>query len=310
MLKYIIKRLLYLIPILLCVTFLVFVILSFTPGDPARLILGSGAKSYQVEALREELGLNDHLIVQYFRYIGNAITGDFGTSYANNEPVVDLIASRLPNTLKLALLSTLLIVICAIPLGIYSAVKQNCMQDNIIRIASMVLASIPAFWFGLILVLIFSVKLGWLPSTGLESVLAYILPVITMCTAGIAIDTRVTRASMLDVMRQDYIRTAKAKGVKPVKIIRKHAIRNALIPVITSMGIGFAGSFGGSVLIETVFGINGIGRLMVTHIRSKDMPTVFACVILLASVFTIVNLLVDIAYGIIDPRIKTEIKSA
>lgn len=310
MIKYIVKRLLYLIPTLLGVTLLVFIILNLTPSDPARIILGPNAKDYQIEQLREDLGLNDPLVVQYVRYIGNAIRGDFGESYANKEPVIDLIKTRFPNTLKLAVGSMILIIIISLPLGIYSAIRQNLMADNIIRVLSMVFASVPAFWLGLLLILIFSVKLALLPSTGLLKPASYILPIATMCVTGISFETRITRASMLDVMRQDYIRTARAKGVRKSKIITRHAVRNSLIPVVTSMGMGFATSLGGSVLIETVFGINGIGRLMVTHIRKKDLPTVFGCVIIMAIIFALVNLLVDIAYTIIDPRIKSEIENS
>ncbi len=304
--RYIFKRLLQMIPVIIGVTFIVYLILSFSPGDPAQIILGQQAKKEELELMREQLGLNDPFLVQYFRYMGNALKGDFGTSYSTREPVWEMIKLRLPNTMLLSFSSLIITLILSIPLGIYLAVKQNTTVDDVMRIVSLVLAAMPVFWLGLMLIILFSVKLRLLPASGLGSPLALIMPVICMSAASIAITSRLTRASMLDVIRQDYIRTARAKGIKESKILRKHALKNALLPMVTTVGMSIAFSFGGAVLIESVFGINGLGKLMVTQIRQKDVPTIMGSVILLAMIIAVVNLLTDLTYGFIDPRIKSQ----
>lgn len=309
MIKYVLKRLVMLIPIILGITFMVFFILSLTPGDPARMILGQNATSEQLEAMREQMGLNDPVIIRYISYMLNAVRGDFGTSWSTREPVFKMVLSRFPYTFQLASLAMILTVVVSIPLGMYSAVKQNSFQDSAVMVLSMVLAATPKFWLGVLMMLIFSVRLGLLPTSGLDGWKSYIMPTIAMAAASIAINTRVVRASMLDVIRQDYVRTARAKGVKPNVIFRKHALKNALLPVITVMGMGFAQSLGGSVLIENVFSIPGIGLLMVERIRQKDIPTVMACVIFIAVIFAVVNLITDILYAFVDPRIKAQYES-
>lgn len=309
MIKYVLKRLVMLIPIILGITFMVFFILSLTPGDPARMILGQNATSEQLEAMREQMGLNDPVIIRYISYMLNAVRGDFGTSWSTREPVFQMVLSRFPYTFQLASLAMILTVVISIPLGMYSAVKQNSFQDSAVMVLSMVLAATPKFWLGVLMMLIFSVRLGLLPTSGLDSWKSYIMPTIAMAAASIAINTRVVRASMLDVIRQDYVRTARAKGVKSNVIFRKHALKNALLPVITVMGMGFAQSLGGSVLIENVFSIPGIGLLMVERIRQKDIPTVMACVIFIAVIFAVVNLITDILYAFVDPRIKAQYES-
>lgn len=306
--KYIIKRLLLLIPVLLGVSLLVFTILSFTPGDPASLILGESAPKEAVLALREKMGLNDPFIIQYLRFVKNAAMGDFGRSYSTGREVFGEIFSRFPNTLVLASVGIVISICVGIPVGIISATKQYSALDSISMILALLGVSMPVFWLGLMLILVFSVKLGLLPSGGFQSLSSIILPSVTLGLGSAAIITRMTRSSMLEVIRQDYIRTARAKGVPEKVVINKHALKNALIPIITVVGLQFGGLLGGAVLTESVYSWPGVGRLMVDAIRQKDTPTVLAAVVFLAAVFSVVNLLVDILYAYVDPRIKSQYK--
>ncbi|SHJ99518.1 nickel ABC transporter permease [Paramaledivibacter caminithermalis] len=304
--KYIFRRLLLLIPVLLGVTFIVFTIMSFTPGDPAQLMLGESAPPEAVEQLRAEMGLDDPFIVQYLRFVGNAIKGDFGRSYTTKREVFSEIFARFPNTLILAAVGVAIAVAIGIPVGIISATRQYSLIDSISMIGALLGVSMPNFWLGLMLILVFSVGLGWLPFAGFESAKSIILPAITLGTGAAAIITRMTRSSMLEVIRQDYIRTARAKGVSEKKVVNKHALKNALIPVITVVGLQFGYLLGGAVLTETVFSWPGVGRLLVEAIRQKDTPTVLASVVFMATTFSFVNLLVDILYAYVDPRIKSQ----
>lgn len=304
--KYIIRRLLLLIPVILGVTFLVFSIMHFTPGDAALTILGERAPEAEVQALREEMGLNDPLPVQYLRYISKAVRGDFGRSYKTNRSVFDEVFARFPATLKLTSAAMLLAVLIGIPVGIISATKQYTLTDSITMILALVGVSMPVFWLGLMLILVFSVKLGVLPSSGSATLKHLILPAFSLGVGSAAIITRMTRSSMLEVIRQDYIRTARSKGVSERKVINKHALKNALIPVVTVVGLQFGSLLGGAVLTETVFSWPGVGRLMVDSIKSKDTPMVLASVIFISVTFSFVNLLVDILYAYIDPRIKSQ----
>jgi peptide/nickel transport system permease protein len=306
--RYIIKRLLLLIPVLLGVSFLVFTIMSFTPGDPAQLILGESAPQEQVLALREEMGLNDPFIVQYGRFVKNALQGDFGRSYTSGREVFGEIFQRFPNTLILAVIGVFIAILIGIPVGIISATRQYSILDSVSMIGALLGVAMPNFWLGLMLILFFSVNLGWLPSGGFNGWKSLILPSITLGTGAAAIITRMTRSSMLEVIRQDYIRTARAKGVSEKKVINKHALKNALIPVITVVGLQFGYLLGGAVLTETVYSWPGVGRMMVEAIRSKDTPVVLAAVLFLATTFSVVNLLVDILYGFVDPRVKSQYK--
>ncbi|WP_055669591.1 nickel ABC transporter permease [Desnuesiella massiliensis] len=304
--KYIIKRILLLIPVLLGVTFIVFSIMYLTPGDPAQLILGEKASPESVAALRTQMGLDKPFIVQYFTFIGKAVTGDFGRSYTTNRAVFAEIFQRFPNTLTLAVVGVVLSIAIGIPVGIISATKQYSITDNVSMVVALLGVSMPNFWFGLMLILIFSVNLGWLPSGGFTSLKSLILPAITLGYSSSAIVTRMTRSSMLEVIRQDYIRTARAKGVKEKTVILRHGLKNALIPVITVVGLQFGHLLGGAVLTETVFSWPGVGRLLVDAIRAKDTPMVLASVVFLATAFSICNLLVDILYAYVDPRIKSQ----
>lgn len=308
MYKYVLRRLLLLIPVLLGISLLVFSIMYITPGDPAQLMLGENAPKAAVEALREKMGLNDPFIVQYFRFVGKAITGDFGRSYTTGRAVFDEIFSRFPNTLILAILGVIVAILIGIPVGIISATKQYSFIDSTSMVMALLGVSMPVFWLGLMLILLFSVKLGLLPSGGFEGISSLILPALTLGVGSAAIVTRMTRSSMLEVIRQDYIRTARAKGVSEKVVINKHALKNALIPIITVVGLQFGHLLGGAVLTESVYSWPGVGRMMVDAIRQKDTPTVLAAVIFLAAAFSIVNLLVDILYAYVDPRIKSQYK--
>ena len=292
--KYVLKRILLLIPVLLGVSLLVFAIMSLTPGDPAQLILGENAPKEAVLKLREEMGLNDPFFMQYFRFVKNAIMGDFGRSYTTGREVFGEIFARFPNTLILAVIGIIISVCIGIPIGIISATRQYSFLDSFSMVIALLGVSMPVFWLGLMLILTFSVKLGWLPSGGFDGLKSIILPAVTLGVGSAAIITRMTRSSMLEVIRQDYIRTARAKGVAEKVVINKHALKNALIPIITVVGLQFGHLLGGAVLTESVYSWPGVGRLMVDAIRQKDTPTVLAAVVFLAAAFSVVNLLVDI----------------
>lgn len=307
MYKYVIKRLLFTIPVLFGAIFLVFTIMHLTPGDPGRLILGITAKQADIDALNHQLGVDQPFFVQFFNYIKDMVTQfDFGTSYRTGLPVFDEILARFPNTFWLALWSMILSSVVGIALGIVSAVKQYSVLDNALTTLAMLFSAVPGFWLGLMLMLIFALQLGLLPSNGISDWTGYILPVVTLSLGGAATQMRLTRSTMLETIRQDYIRTAKSKGAPEKTVIWKHALKNALLPVITAMGMNFGASLGGAVIIETVFGVPGLGMLIVNSIRQKDTPTVMAATLFLAVLFCLVMLVVDILYAYIDPRIKAK----
>lgn len=305
MFKYILKRLLYLIPVLIGIVLIVFTIMYLSPGDPAKLILGDRAPQEQVDALRHEMGLDLPFLEQFFNYVKNLLRGDFGTSYQLRLPVWDVIKSRFPLTLELATLTMLIAVIVGMPVGILSAVKQYSALDACSVVFALLMASIPAFWLGMLLMLLFSLNLGWLPSSGYNGFKWLILPAITLGCINCATIMRMTRSSMLEVVRQDFIRTARAKGASEKRVTFRHALKNAIIPVITVVGNAFGASLGGAVVTETVFALPGMGTQIITAIRQKDNPVVLASVIIIAVAFSLVNLLVDILYTYVDPRIRT-----
>jgi peptide/nickel transport system permease protein len=304
--KYIIRRLLLLVPVLLGVSLLVFTIMSLTPGDPAQLILGENAPKEALMQLRIKMGLDRPFLVQYLNFVKNAVQGDFGVSYTTGRLVFKEIFARFPATLELSIAGMIIAIGIGIPVGIISATRQYSLLDNGSMILALIGVSMPVFWQGLMLILLFAVKFMLLPSGGNETLKSLILPALTLGTSTAAIITRMTRSSMLEVIRQDYIRTARAKGVRENAVINKHALINALIPIITVIGLQFGGLLGGAVLTESVYSWPGVGRLMVDAIRQKDTPTVLASVVFLASVFSFVNLIVDILYAYIDPRIKSQ----
>lgn len=307
MLKYILKRILYLIPVILLVSLFVFWLLYITPGDPARNILGPSAPEQQVAELREELGLNDPFFVQYGRYISNLVLkGDLGRSYRTRMPVVQEIGNRAGATIRLAFLAITFAVLLGIPIGIISAVKQYSFFDNLTMIFALIGISMPVFWLGLLLIMLFSVRLGWLPASGFDRPNQWVLPAVALGAQSVSVITRQTRSSMLEVIRQDYIRTAKAKGQEERVITRKHALANALIPITTVIGTQFGQLMGGALMTEVIFSIPGIGRLMVDSIKMRDIPLVMGSVLFVAVTFALVNLIVDILYTFIDPRVKSQ----
>lgn len=311
MIKYILKRLLVMIPVLLGVIFIVFCLIEITPGDPVRLMLGDSAREEDVIAMREELGLDDPFLVKFGRYVGDIVLhGDFGDSYETGSPVMSEILVRFPMTLRLAVLSALVAVVVGVVCGIISATRQYSIFDNMATAVSLFGVSMPNFWQGLMLVLIFSVILGWLPASGSYGWQYWILPAITLGTSSAASIMRTTRSSMLEVVRQDYIRTARAKGQSEGVVVMRHALKNAMIPVITVIGLQFGNLLGGSVLIESVFALPGIGKYMIDAIKMRDFPVVQGSVLFLAITFSFVNLAVDIIYSYIDPRIKSQYKAA
>lgn len=304
--KYILKRLLSLLPVLLGVTLLVFLILSLAPGDPAKTILGEQAKPEAIEQLREEMGLNDPILVQYGRYMLNLVQGDFGTSYKTKVGVSQEILARIPTTMKLSFSATIIAVLLAIPLGIIAAVHQNSFVDGASMFVSLLGVSIPIFWFAILLLQFFSVRLKWFPVQGTGTWKHFVLPGLALGFQAMASIARITRSSMLEVIRQDYIRTARAKGIPEKKVITHHALQNALIPTITVTGLQIGSLLAGSVLTESVFGLPGLGRYIVQSIEGRDTPAILGCIIVFTCVFTIVNLIVDLLYGLVDPRIKAQ----
>lgn len=310
MARYILKRFIMIIPVMLAVTLVIFTLLYHTPGNPAQMMLGEQATQEQIDQLSEELGLYDPFFVRYFTYLGDLLQGDMGTSYTTNRPVATELLARFPVTLKLASFSILIAVAIGIPVGIISATKQYSWFDNISMMIALVGVSIPNFWQGMMLMVVFAVNLKWLPATGITDPLGWILPSITVGTSTAAIITRMTRSSMLDVIRQDYIRTVRAKGQKEKVIILKHQLSNALIPIITVIGLQFGALLGGAVLTESVFAVPGLGKLMVDSIKEKNFPVVQGGVLMIALTFVLVNLLVDILYAYVDPRIKANYKAA
>lgn len=307
--KFILKRLLYMIPVLLGVAFLVFAILSLTPGDPGTIILGITAKPEDIASLNEQFGYNKPFLIRFFSYIKDIVLHfNLGVSYQTREPVINDIMAKFPNTLKLTIFSMSLSAISGISFGIISAVKQYSALDHICVVTALVFACIPGFWLGLMLMMLFSLKLGWLPSYGAESLKNFILPTLTVSMTSAAGLLRLTRSAMLETIRQEYIRTAKAKGASKKRIIIKHALRNALMPVVTTLGTSFGASLGGAIIAETVFAMPGMGTLITTAIRQKDIPMVMGSTLFLAVLFSLIILLVDILYAVIDPRIMDKYK--
>jgi len=311
MFRYIIKRILWLIPVILGVSILIFTIMFFVPGDPAQVILGQSATQQEIATLRESMGLNDLYIVQLGRFLKETfLEFDLGVSYINKVPVRDSLLQRFPQTAIIALVSCFLQVIIGIPLGVTAAVHHNKWQDRVSVVGAMIGISIPSFWLASMMILLFAYELGWLPAYGIDGWTSYIMPCFCAALAGIATEVRFTRTYMLEQIRSDYVVTARAKGM-PERIIRYvHALPNTMIPLITGIGGSLGAAFGGTVIIENVFSIPGIGQYMVKAIGNRDYPVVRGSVVVLSIVFSIIMLLVDIAYSFIDPRIKSQYTSA
>lgn len=304
MTKRVLKRILLLIPTVIGVSFIVFLLFYLSPGDAALAKAGPNAPKEVIEALRENMGLNDPFLAQYLRFLkGLLFHFDLGTSYISGSSVTKTLLAVFPNTLKLTGFSLLIAVIFGILLGVLSAVKRGTFVDKLVMIISMMGIAMPIFWTGILLILLFSVRLRWLPPSGFSSFKAMLMPAFALGLQSSAIIMRMTRSSMLEVLNQDYIETANAKGLKKQKIIFVHALKNAMIPIITTIGLQAGGLLGGSVLTETVFSIPGIGRLMVESIKTRDLPVVLGGVILISICYSLISIIVDILYGFIDPRI-------
>ena len=308
MLKYIGRRLLMMVPVMLGVIIIVFTLLYITPGDPVDTLLGDDATPEMAAQLREELGLNGGYFERLGRYVTGLLHGDLGVDYATKEPVMDRIIQTFPNSLKLAGCSVVLAVVIGLTLGIVSAVKQYSIFDNVAMALAMVGNAMPNFWQGLLLMLLFALQWKLLPASGVGGWEYMILPAVTIGTSSAAAIARMTRSSMLEVIRQDYIVTAESKGQTELKIIVFHALKNALIPVITTVGIQFGNLLGGAVLTESIFAIPGVGKMMVDAIKARNYPVVQGGVLMVALTFSLVNLAVDILYAFVDPRIRSQYK--
>jgi len=334
MLNYIIKRLLALIPILIGVAVIVFLIVHLIPGDPAQTMLGERATDAQLERLRESMGLNDPLYIQFWRYVKDLLHGDLGRSIMSNNPVISELKIRFPATLELSFFAMIFSVFVGVPAGIFAAINQNSWFDNLSMMVALIGVSMPIFWLGLMFIWLFAVELGWFPPssrisvetvlnpvtnlyvvdsilngnfTALIDVLHHLfLPAVALGTIPMAIIARMTRSSMLAVLRQDFIRTAYAKGLKRKAVIFKHALKNALVPIITVVGLQFGVLLGGAVMTETIFSWPGLGKYLVDAIYARDFPIVQGGILFFAGVFVFVNLIVDLSYATVDPRIQYE----
>lgn len=309
--RYILKRLLWMIPIIVGIVILIFTIMHLVPGDPAQMILGITATQEELAAMRAKLGTDRPFLIQMADYMkGLFFELDMGNSYITGVPIAKDILSRLPRTFMLGLVGMVISFGFGLMLGITAGINQNKWQDRVCMIIALLGVSVPAFWLALMLILLFSVKLRWLPASGMGGLEYYILPAISGSVGGIAGIARQTRSSILEVVRSDYVTTARSKGLTEREITYKHILPNALIPIVTMAGGYFSSIFGGSLILETIFGIDGIGLYMMNGITSRDHPVVQSCVVMMGIIFSLCMLLVDIAYAYIDPRIKAQYEGA
>jgi ABC-type dipeptide/oligopeptide/nickel transport system permease component len=306
MLRYLVRRLLLTIPVLLGVATLVFALIHFIPGDPAQAMLGEGASPEDVEQLRDRLGLNRPLVVQYGSFLRGLLRADLGVSLRNDQPVTEQILERMPATAELAFAAMLVAVVIALPLGIVAAVWRGTAIDFSAMTLSLVGISVPNFWLGPLLAILFAVELGWLPVGGRGTLAHLVLPAFTLGAALAAILARMTRASLLEELREPYVLAARAKGVSRARAVLRHAFRNSLIPIVTILGLQFGVVLTGAVITETIFAWPGIGRLLIQSISFRDYPTVQGCVLLIAITYVGVNLITDLTYGFLDPRIRVD----
>lgn len=311
--RYIAKRLMMMAILLIGMTFIVFTSLYLAPGDPAQMAAGATATEAEVEAMREYLGLNEPFIVQYLSYLAGLVQGDLGTSYITRQPILNELLVRLPNTLNLAVSSMIFACVIGIPLGIIAAIKKDSILDNLLTTVSLFGISIPNFWLGSMLIIIFCVGLGIFPTGGMsepfwtaKGFMQAFLPSMSLGMQVAAGFMRIGRSSMLDVLQSDYIRTARSKGLKERRVIIVHALKNAMIPIMTQMGTSFGGLLGGAMVTEQVFAINGIGSYLINAINQRNYPAVQSTVFVIAFMFVVVNLIVDILYSVVDPRIRFE----
>ena len=304
MLKYFVKRLLQLIPTLIGVTLLAFLLVAAVPGDPAQIIAGDSASEEEVQIIRDQLGIDKPLFEQYTSYVGNIVKGDLGTSLRSSRPVLDEILTRFPTTFILTIMSLIVMIIVGLIAGIASATKPNSLRDNISMMLSLFGISMPVFWMGIMFILLFSYYLPWFPSGGSSEFKHFVLPSLVLGLSASGILARLTRSSILEIVNQDFVRTARAKGVKEKYVIYKHTLKNALIPIITIVGMEFGVLLGGAVITETVFSMNGIGRYVVESIQFRDFPAIQGSILFISTIFVLVILLVDLSYSIVDPRIR------
>jgi len=307
MLRYTAKRLVLMVPVLLGVTLLVFLIFYLTPGDPARVVLGDmgqGATPEAIEQLRHQLGLDQPWYMQYANFVRKAAMGDFGRSFRGDRPVLPEILVRFPVTLRLTLISLTFAAVIGIPLGVVAAVKQRTWVDNVLMVLALLGVSVPSFWIGIMLMQLFALKFKVLPPSGTGTWQHMVMPSITVAMASVAFIARMTRSSMLDQLREDYVRTARSKGVDERRTIFKHALKNAAIPVLTTVGLQFGSLLGGAVVVESVFSLPGLGRLTIEAIKGRDLPAIQGAVLWVALIFSLVNLAVDLGYAALDPRIR------
>ncbi|WP_141432545.1 nickel ABC transporter permease [Bacillus sp. 03113] len=304
MTSYIIKRVLQMIPTLIGVSILSFIIIHSVPGDPANLIAGADATAEQIQSVSERLGLDEPLYKQYLSYALGLLRGDLGISLHSERPVLQEIMTRFPNTILLTVYSIFIMVIVGLFAGIFSATKPNSVRDNVAMMFSLFGISMPVFWFGIMLILLFSYYLQLLPSGGSSGFQYFILPSVVLGLSSSGVLARLTRSSMLEVIHQDYIRTARAKGVKERIVIYRHTLKNAAIPIITIIGLEFGTLLGGAVVTETVFSMNGLGRYIIQSIQFRDYPAVQGCILFVATIFVFVNLIVDLSYSVLDPKIR------
>ena len=306
MVKYLIRRILSVIPVLLGVSIVVFLMVHLIPGDPVQHILGEFAAPERVEQLRNQLGLNDPLPVQYFNFLGKALHGDLGRSLISNTPVVTDIKRAFPVTVQLALFSITLSSILGLIAGVIAAVRHNTIWDQLAMVGALIGISTPSFWLALIFMWIFAYNLGWFPISGYAGLRSLVLPTVVLAALSAGSIARITRSSMLEVLGQDYIRTARAKGLDEETVVMKHALKNAMIPVVTLVGLQFGSLLAGAIITETVFALPGLGRLAVQAITLRDFPMIQGVVLFVSVLFVLTNLIVDLMYGFIDPRIRLE----
>lgn len=304
MISYFIRRFLLLIPVLLGVSFMTFGIAKLTPGDPARMMAGKTATQETIDRLHKQLGLDDPFLVQYGRFLWKAVQGDFGVSYRGQKSVINSIMSRFPSTAELALTSLALVIVTGIPLGMLAARFHGTWFDKATLFFTTTLLSLPLFWIAIVFLYFFGVWLKWINVTGEEGIKGLILPAVCMAMGSSAYITRITRSSILETWGEDYVRTARSKGLAEKVVMNRHVLRNALIPVITLLGMMFAGLLGGAVFVENVFARSGLGRFMIQAISARDLPEITGSVLFLASIFVLCNIVVDFLYAVIDPRIR------
>ena len=306
MLRYIAKRLLLLVPVLLGITLVVQLLIEITPGDPVRVMLGTQATEERVQEVRDQMGLNDPLPTRYARYLWNVLHGDFGMSFMTEQPIVDAIAMRFPYTLMLVTISLILSILFGIPLGVLAATHQYSWKDNLAMFVALFCVSMPSFWFALILVRQFAVKWRLLPLAGIETWQGWVMPCVAMALGLIAIIARQTRSNLLEVIRQDYITTARAKGLSERKVIYRHALKNGMIPVIMVIGGIFGSLLGGALISEVIFSIPGLGQYTLQALNTRDYPVIQSSILIMSAMFAIIILIVDIIFALVDPRIRLQ----